>query len=482
MWLMAAPPPQIEASRRRVAVSSGILALNIDFGPYLALARRLAAVHRRKITAAVLVLLGGSAVTAFGIAPLAPDAADLPRQVIVHDVSTGNLDTQLDALAAHDLSLWRTEISRSTDTPEALLRRLGVLDAAAAAFLRRDPTARLVVAGRGGKVVRARTAADGSLLELQARFPTDRSEQLRTHFDRLTVARVDGRLVSRIETAELAAQVRLGSGTIASSLFAATDASGLPDAVAIQVAEIFATDIDFHRELRKGDTFSVVYETLTADGEPVPWNEGTGRVLAAEFVNAGRTHQAVWFEGGVGRGGYYGPDGTSKRRSFLASPMEFSRVTSGFAMRFHPILQTWRAHLGVDYAAPVGTPVRTVGNGTVSFAGWQTGYGNVIQIDHGGDRKTLYAHLSRIDVRKGQRVEQGQHIGAVGSTGWSTGPHLHFEFHVGGRHQDPVAIAKASEPVSLEPAARGPFASVAKLMQGKLDIAETMASARTVFE
>jgi murein DD-endopeptidase MepM/ murein hydrolase activator NlpD len=190
----------------------------------------------------------------------------------------------------------------------------------------------------------------------------------------------------------------------------------------------------------------------------------------------------VWFEGGVGRGGYYGPDGTSKRRSFLASPMEFSRVTSGFAMRFHPILQTWRAHLGVDYAAPVGTPVRTVGNGTVSFAGWQTGYGNVIQIDHGGDRKTLYAHLSRIDVRKGQRVEQGQHIGAVGSTGWSTGPHLHFEFHVGGRHQDPVAIAKASEPVSLEPAARGPFASVAKLMQGKLDIAETMASARTVFE
>ena len=126
------------------------------------------------------------------------------------------------------------------------------------------------------------------------------------------------------------------------------------------------------------------------------------------------------------------------RRAFLASPMEFSRVTSGFAMRFHPILQTWRAHLGVDYGAPTGTPVRTVGDGVVEFAGVQNGYGNVVQVEHGNDRSTLYAHLSRIDVRKGQRVEQGQRIGAVGATGWATGPHLHFEFRVNGEHQDPL--------------------------------------------
>ena len=456
--------------------------MHFDPRPYLDQARQFGIQHRRKIAGAVLAALGGFAITAFGIAPLAPDPSNLPRQIVEQPVVTEDIGAQLDALAAHDLALWRTEISRGTDTAESLLRRLGATDAAAAAFVRSDATARRIVSGRGGKAVSARIAADGSVLELVARFPAERSEQARTHFTRLSIARVDGRFAAKVETAPLASQVRMGSGTITSSLFAATDASGLPDAVAIQVAEIFATDIDFHRELRKGDTFSVVYEALTADGEPVPWNEGTGRVLAAEFVNGGKTHQAVWFAGANGRGGYFGPDGTSKRRTFLASPMEFSRMTSGFAMRFHPILKTWRAHLGVDYAAPTGTPVRTVGDGTVSFAGWQNGYGNVIQVDHGGDRKTLYAHLSRIDVRKGQRVEQGQHIGAVGSTGWSTGPHLHFEFHVRGKHQDPMIIAKASEPVTLEPAARAQFASVARVMQTKLDIAETLAGARSVAE
>jgi murein DD-endopeptidase MepM/ murein hydrolase activator NlpD len=134
--------------------------------------------------------------------------------------------------------------------------------------------------------------------------------------------------------------------------------------------------------------------------------------------------------------------------------MEFSRITSGFAMRMHPLLKSWRAHLGVDYGAPTGTPVRTVGEGTVDFAGWQNGYGNVVQVQHGNERSTLYAHLSRIDVKVGQRVEQGQHIGAVGSTGWSTGPHLHFEFRIKGQHKDPVEVAKASDPVMLDSGAR----------------------------
>jgi murein DD-endopeptidase MepM/ murein hydrolase activator NlpD len=244
------------------------------------------------------------------------------------------------------------------------------------------------------------------------------------------------------------------------------------------LAEIFAADIDMHRELRRGDTFSVVYEALTADGEPIAWNQGTGRVLAAEFVNGGREYQAVWFRGPDGRGAYFDLNGQSKKRAFLASPMEFSRVTSGFAMRFHPLAQSWRQHLGVDYAAPTGTAVRTVGDGVVEFAGRQNGYGNVIKVKHGNERSTLYAHLSRIDVRQGQRVEQGQRIGAVGATGWATGPHLHFEFRVNGTHQDPLRIAKASEVLSLAASQRSEFQRVALARHGQLEIADTLLGAR----
>jgi murein DD-endopeptidase MepM/ murein hydrolase activator NlpD len=314
------------------------------------------------------------------------------------------------------------------------------------------------------------------------RYPAERSEQLKTHFTRLTVSRTGGQWLARVETAPLDAQARLGSGTILSTLFAATDEARLPDAVATQISEIFATDVDFHRELHKGDTFSVVYEALTADGEPVPWNEGAGRVLAAEFVNGGKVHQAVWFSGANGRGGYFGPDGSSRRRVFLASPMEFSRVTSGFAMRFHPLLQTWRAHLGVDYGAPIGTAVRSVGDGSVEFAGWQNGYGNVVQVMHGGERSTLYAHLSRIEVKKGQHIEQGQKLGAVGMTGWATGPHLHFEFRLRGQYQDPLTVAKSAEPMSLDPGSRVKFAELARVVQTRLDIAESMAGVRGRFE
>jgi murein DD-endopeptidase MepM/ murein hydrolase activator NlpD len=263
-------------------------------------------------------------------------------------------------------------------------------------------------------------------------------------------------------------------------LFAATDDARIPDSVAVQIAEIFAVDIDFHRQLRKGDSFSLVYDTLTADGEPVPWSQGAGRVLAAEFVNAGRAYQAVWFERD-GKGAYFDAQGRSRKKTFLASPLEFSRVSSGFAMRMHPILQQMRAHKGVDYSAPPGTPVRVVGNGTVQFAGWQGGFGKVVFVSHGNDRTTVYAHLSRIDVRQGQRVSQGDRIGAVGSTGWATGPHLHFEFRVGGVHKDPLTIAKASESVEIDAASRAAFASVVKTFAPKLELADAVRG-RSTFE
>ena len=432
--------------------------------------------HRRGVVASAVALLAGFGISAVAIAPLAPDAAELPQRLVTEAVAVQGLGEQLQALAALDLALVRNDLTRPTDTAESLLARLGVTDSAAAHFLRTDPTARQLLAGRGGRMVQAHTDASGTLTELVGRWPAARPELARTHFTRMTLSRSGGQWTARLETARLQSATRLAGGTIRSTLFAATDESGLPDAVAAQLAEIFSTDIDFHRELKRGDTFSVVYETLTADGEPVGWGEGVGRVLAAEFVNGGRTHQAIWFQQADGRGGYFAPDGSSRKRAFLASPMEFSRISSGFAMRMHPILQTWRQHRGVDYAAPKGTPVRTVGDGLVDFAGWQNGYGNVVRIQHGGNRATLYAHLSRIDVRRGQRVEQGQRIGAVGATGWATGPHLHFEFHVNGAHQDPLRIAKAAETVPLAPQSKPAFTAAARTMQVKLDAADALGS------
>jgi len=424
--------------------------------------------HPRSMAAAVVVALMGFGVTAFGIAPMAPDASDLPRRLVTESVTSDDTSAQLEALAKFPLQLYRSDTTRSADTVDSVLRRLNVADAAAAAYLRTDKTARKLLEGRAGKMLTVRTGETGLLEELVARYPADNPDQAGTHFSRLRVTRFNDGFVAMVETAPLSTQVRLGSGTIRSSLFAATDESRIPDPVATQLAEMFATDIDFHRELRKGDTFSVVYEALTADGEPVTWNQSSGRLLAAEFVNDGKSHAAVWFQDGTQKGGYFGFDGQSKRRSFLASPMEFSRVTSGFSMRFHPILQQWRQHLGVDYGAPTGTAVLNVGDGVVTFAGWQNGYGNVIQIQHANDRTTLYGHLSRIDVHVGQRVEQGLVIGAVGATGWATGPHLHFELKVKGEHQDPLLIAKASEAVTLSPASQAKFAMVAKEFRQQL--------------
>jgi murein DD-endopeptidase MepM/ murein hydrolase activator NlpD len=444
---------------------------------FSAVARR----HSHGLTAAVLTLLTGFAVAAFGIAPLAPDASELPRRLIQEPVDVEGLTAQLDALAAHALELSRSGLTQVNDTADTLLRRLSVFDPVAVTFIRTDRQARRLFEGRAGKMVQLRATEDGSLIELVARFAAE-GELALTHFRRLTIAKAGGQWQSRLEVAPLQSQTRLGSGTIRSSLFAATDEAKLPDRVAAQMVEMFDTDIDFHRELRKGDTFSVIYEALTADGQPISWADGAGRTLAAEFVNNGRTHQAVWFAYANGKGAYFGLDGRSKRRAFLASPMAFSRVTSGFATRFHPIFQTWRKHNGIDYAAPTGTPVQTVGDGLVDFAGQQNGYGNVVIVTHSNDRKTVYAHLSRIDVKRGQRVEQGQCIGAVGATGWATGPHLHFEFRLHGEHQDPRQVARASESLEIDSTSRPRFEQLAQRAKTGLDVAETLVGYRSDIE
>jgi murein DD-endopeptidase MepM/ murein hydrolase activator NlpD len=438
-----------------------------------------AQLHRRGLTAALLVGLGGFAVTAFGIAPMAPDAADLPKRVVTENVAPSDIQSQLEALAEHELELYRTDLTRSSDTADSLLRRLNVDDPTAADFLRNNPTARKLLEGRGGKMVQVQTNASGELVELTGRYPAP-GEQAATSFTRLRIQKVGGQLQASSEILPLTPQMKLGSGTIQSSLFAATDDARIPDSIANQLAEVFATDINFHRELRRGDTFSVIYEALTADGEPITWNTA-GRVLAAEFVNDGKVYSAVWFKDGNGKGGYYGLDGRSKRRAFLSSPLAFSRITSGFSMRMHPILNSWKQHKGVDYGAPTGTPVRTVGDGVVDFAGWQNGYGNVVEVRHNAQRSTLYAHLSKILVSRGQRVEQGDRIGAVGMTGWATGPHLHFEVKIGGVQTDPLLVAKSSEVVALSDAAKARFAQLAGAYKEQLQVAETIARNGTTY-
>ena len=444
---------------------------------------RFVSAHPRSLSAAVMIGLAGFGVTAFGIAPMAPDAADIPKRLVTEFVIPDGIQSQLDALAEHELALYRNDLTRASDTVDSLLSRLNVSDAAAALFLRNDPTARRLLEGRSGKMVRVQTDANGALTELIARYAPANAEQLGTQFTRLTVKRIAGKLLAMVETAPLAAQVRMGSGTIRVSLFAATDEARIPDGVATQIAEVFATDLDFHRQLQKGDTFSVLYEALTADGEPITWGgTAVGKVLAADFVNNGKTYSAVWFKTANGKGNYFGFDGQTKRRAFLASPMEFSRVTSGFAMRMHPILNSWKQHKGVDYGAPSGTAIRAVGEGTVDFAGWQNGYGNVVEIRHSAQRSTLYAHMSRIDVKHGAHVEQGQRVGTVGATGWATGPHLHFEVKVGGVQQDPMIMAKASESILLAPAQKAEFARLAKSLRDQLEAADTVARSGTYAE
>ncbi len=432
-----------------------------------------------------MIALAGFAATAFGIAPLVPDPADLPQRLVSETVLPSGLDTQLELLSEHEMSLYRSDLTRRSDTADSLLRRLNADDVEVAQFLRTDPTARKLLDGRPGKMVQVRTDAQGRVEELFARYPAEASQQFNTHFTRLLVSRSGGVLQARTEIARLESQVRLGSGTISSSLFAATDDARIPDAIATQMAEMFSTEIDFHRDLRKGDNFTVIYEALTADGEPITWasgNEMTGRVLAAEFVNNGRTHSALWYAdpSNPGKGAYFGLDGQSKRRAFLGSPLAFSRITSSFATRFHPILQTMRAHLGVDYGAPTGTPVRSVGEGVVEMAGWQNGYGNMVQVKHSKSITTVYAHLSRMDVKKGQHIEQGATLGAVGATGWATGPHLHFEFKVNDKQQNPLAMAKASEALTIPPAAKPQFTQLAQQARTQLQVAASM-TGRTSF-
>jgi murein DD-endopeptidase MepM/ murein hydrolase activator NlpD len=369
-------------------------------------------------------------VAAFGTAPSTADIAGFQHSVVEQLASP--------AVAAEDIAddvfVQETRIQKG-DTVASLMTRLGMDDEQALAFLRSDTTAATIFRQMSpGKPVTAKVSSDGTLVSLI--FPLNGGK------DQALVVEQDGDhgLRASEQALRLETHVVIRSAEVRHSLFGATDAAGIPDSIATQLADIFGGDIDFHRDLRKGDRFSVIYESINHLGKMVR----TGRILAAEFINDGRAYRAVWFGSADGQGGYYTADGKSIRKAFLRSPLEFSRITSGFSSaRLHPVLKEVRAHKGIDYGAPTGTRVKATGDGVVEFAGRQGGYGNLVIVRHQGHYETVYGHLSGFaaGLRKGMRIAQGDVVGYVGATGLATGPHLHYEFRVDGVHRNPLTVA-----------------------------------------
>jgi murein DD-endopeptidase MepM/ murein hydrolase activator NlpD len=314
---------------------------------------------------------------------------------------------------------------------------------------------------------------------LRAQAPDGELEALDFEIDllnRLEVRRNENGYSARLRTRPTETSVAQASGVVSSSLYLSAQQAGLSDRVIMELAQMFGWDIDFTQDLQPGDRFAVIYNHVTLDGQKVR----DGDILAAEFVNRGKTYRAVRYVGPDGRVAVYKPDGSSMRKSFTRNPLPVTRITSRFnPQRLHPIFRTVRPHRGVDYGAAVGTPVQVTGDGRVAFAGRQGGYGNVVIVDHGRGNRTLYAHLSRFapSLARGQGVTQGQVIGYVGATGWATGPHLHYEFQVNGQHKDPLTVALPN--VELPDAYRRHFRDQTAPWLAMLDAATTRPIAQT---
>ena len=359
---------------------------------------------------------------------------------------------------------------RSGDTLATVLKRLDVSDSDLLNYLTREPKARSIYKLIVGRSVQAATNDDGDLLWVRYYHTPNAEPNGQGHARTLQISTTANGFQAEELEQPLETHVEVAVGTIRSSLFAATDIAGIPDAITSQMAEILSSKVDFLRGLRTGDQFRVVYETRTIGGR----NAGSGRVLALEFINDGKTHNAVWFSPDGQSGSYYSLDGDSIRGAFLRSALKFSRISSTFGMRKLPGLQAWSGHhAGIDYAAPTGTPIHATADGTVEFVGWKNGYGNTVVLKHHSKISTLYAHQSRFaaGLKAGSKVSQGDLIGYVGSTGWSTGPHLHYEFRVADKPIDPLT-ATANMPSSQPLAAdqREKFAQVAGPYQQQLQV------------
>ena len=396
---------------------------------------------------------------AFGIVPQSI-TGPIQTEMVLEELVLPNANETPNTAEISEQNFWYKDYVRRDDTLQSLISRLNIRNRDAYDFIRNNPTASEIARSLiPGKQVEAATDAEGNLISFEYQLTTDQFINIKKTSDGYEAEK---------SLRQLEVRPILKSAKISSSLFGATDAANIPDSIAIQVADIFESEIDFHTDLRSGDHFNVIYEGSYYQGELLK----SGDVLAAEFVNNGKTFRAVGFRGNDGKMQYFTPEGKSLHKSFLRSPLEFTRVSSGFSVaRIHPVLQRVRAHKGVDMAAPTGTRVKASGDAVVDFVGRKGGYGNVIVLKHNNGVSTVYGHLSRFTegLRRGVKVSQGEIIGFVGMTGVATGPHLHYEFLLNGQHRDPmkVALPKAN---SIDAGNRAAFDKVSTQLSAQLGL------------
>lgn len=368
--------------------------------------------------------------------------ADIEREVPLHLPVNALAQTLLNDNGREPVSLRERELEVGSGESLARVFRNNGLNSTDLHFIMglggaTDSLARL----QPGDKIRVADDGNGNVLALSRQIDADRI---------LHVKRGDNGFEKEIETLPLQLRVNYASGEINRSLFQDARAAGLSNNLIMNLAGVFQWDIDFVLDIRQGDEFIVIYEEYYRDGEKVR----DGDILAAEIVNRGERIQAVRYTDPSGRSDFYSPDGDSMRRTFLRAPLEYMRISSHFnPNRRHPVLNRIRAHRGVDYAAPTGTPIRAAGDGRITLRGRHGGYGNTVQIQHGERFSTLYAHMNRFanGHRVGTRVQQGDVIGYVGQTGLATGPHLHYEFLVDGVHRNPVTVDfPSADPVAEE--------------------------------
>jgi murein DD-endopeptidase MepM/ murein hydrolase activator NlpD len=354
--------------------------------------------------------------------PLATDEQGMAGRL----ASDGNLRDALSQFASKNITV---TVQRG-DTITSLLRQHMLDWREVLASVRANSEVAALYDLRPGEIIKLRVDHQGHFEELHYALDPASSLQITRSGDAIAVDR---------ETRQLETRIAYVTGTVETSLFDDGQIAGLSDALILKFVEIFGWDIDFALQVRPGDTFSVVHEEKYWMGQKV----SDGAILAAEFINRNVPFRAFALRDTNGYTEYFSEQGMSMRRTFLRTPVEFSRISSRYSKsRFHPVLKSWRAHQGVDYAAPTGTPVRSTAKGRVLFVGQKGGYGNVVIVTHGGKYSTLYAHLSRFPrgLRVGSFVDQGQIIGYVGKSGLATGSHLHYEFRINDIHKDPLAI------------------------------------------
>jgi murein DD-endopeptidase MepM/ murein hydrolase activator NlpD len=347
-----------------------------------------------------------------------------------------------DALAGYpelnDASLLEL-IVRSGDSLDRLFRRNDLSLADLAAMVSLQEISEHLVRLKPGDAIQI-AHRDGSVLNLAREI-----SELQT----LNISRTESGYAAEITDRPVETRMVGAHGVIRSSLFEAAQAGGISDSIIMEMAGIFQWDIDFIQDVRVGDEFTVVYNELWRDGEKLR----DSAIVASEFINQGTLFRAARFENPQGEVGYFTPEGRSVRKAFLRAPVDFTRISSNFnPNRRHPVLNTIRAHRGVDYAARTGTPIRAAGDGKVALRGVNGGYGNTVKLQHGGNITTLYAHMSRFaEPKLGARVRQGQIIGYVGQSGLATGPHLHYEYQVNGAHRNPrTVVLPPADPVPQE--------------------------------